>query len=213
MIAADIPHPPAASTTLIVSLGLIGQWQQFAALMAAVVLLTMQAFIINRLSGVCYPLWKPSSERGTDDLVATALATSKTSTATDPYSCVADQLVARKRIDTRQAIRLPMGSKSGLQVRLRTPGGQTRTPEPVNISLTGILVRFTESEAPDLPTGTRTELEIRLAGSVVKLTGEVSRRYEREFAFSFPEVLQAGKIKPPKPLRTIIRILERKQMR
>ena len=44
MIAADIPHPPAASTTLIVSLGLIQHWQECAALMSAVILLTRAGF-------------------------------------------------------------------------------------------------------------------------------------------------------------------------
>ena len=99
MIAADIPHPPAASTTLIVSLGLISQWQEFVALLIAVVLLTAQAFIINRLCGVCYPLWKSSPEKQTDDLVAAALATPSTSPAADPYSRVANQLVTRKRVE------------------------------------------------------------------------------------------------------------------
>ena len=52
MVVADIPHAPAASTTLFVSLGLMVQWQQLLAVMAAVVMLTVQSYLINRVSGI-----------------------------------------------------------------------------------------------------------------------------------------------------------------
>ena len=98
MIVADIPHPPAASTTLMVSLGLIAGWQELLALMTAVVLLTAQAFIINRLSGVYLPLWRPSPDQGTTELVATSLATQSAMSETDPYSHIAEQLAGRRRV-------------------------------------------------------------------------------------------------------------------
>src|SRR5262249_38393302 len=59
------PHPPAGATTLIVSLGLLTQPRQLLILMAAVVLLTAQAFVINRAAGVPYPLWRPPPEAAT----------------------------------------------------------------------------------------------------------------------------------------------------
>ena len=98
MIATNLPHPPAASTTLIVSLGLITGAQQLIALMVAVVLLTMQAFVINRLSGISYPLWKPHSESEGQSLVAAPLETRSASSPTDPYAAIADQLVRRERV-------------------------------------------------------------------------------------------------------------------
>jgi CBS-domain-containing membrane protein len=55
----DIPHAPAGATTLIVALGLLRTPEQLAILMAAVVLLTAQGFIINRLAGIAYPVWRP----------------------------------------------------------------------------------------------------------------------------------------------------------
>jgi CBS domain-containing membrane protein len=55
----DIPHAPAGATTLIVALGLLRTPEQLAILMAAVVLLTVQGFVINRLAGLPYPRWKP----------------------------------------------------------------------------------------------------------------------------------------------------------
>ena len=62
MVLCKVPHPPAGATTLIVSLGLMPHIQQVPILMAAVVLLTLQAIIINRLAGIDFPLWAPRSQ-------------------------------------------------------------------------------------------------------------------------------------------------------
>jgi len=62
MVLLKSPHPPAGATTLIVSLGLLTQPRQLLILMVAVVLLTAQAFIINRIAGIPYPLWSPPQE-------------------------------------------------------------------------------------------------------------------------------------------------------
>ena len=58
-------HPPAGATTLIVSLGIISQPKELVIIEVAVILLTAQAFAINRLAGIPYPLWRnhaPSRE-------------------------------------------------------------------------------------------------------------------------------------------------------
>jgi CBS-domain-containing membrane protein len=59
MVLLKSPHPPAGATTLIISLGLLTQPIKLVILMLAVVLLTGQAFVINRLAGIDYPLWRP----------------------------------------------------------------------------------------------------------------------------------------------------------
>ena len=59
MVWLRVPHPPAGATTLIVSLGILRTPAQLAVLMLAVVLLTVQGFVINRLAGIDYPLWRP----------------------------------------------------------------------------------------------------------------------------------------------------------
>lgn len=59
MVLLRVPHPPAGATTLIVSLGLLPRPGQLVVLMIAVVLLTGQAFVINRLAGIDYPVWAP----------------------------------------------------------------------------------------------------------------------------------------------------------
>ena len=58
MVWWRVPHPPAGATTLIVSLGILRQPWQLAVLMGAVVLLTIQGFVINRLAGIDYPWWR-----------------------------------------------------------------------------------------------------------------------------------------------------------
>jgi CBS domain-containing membrane protein len=58
-----VSHPPAGATTLIVSLGIIAHPKELVVIEVAVVLLTMQAFVINRLAGLPYPLWKGATRR------------------------------------------------------------------------------------------------------------------------------------------------------
>src|SRR5262245_32984371 len=57
MIRLNVPHPPAAATTLIVSLGVVSRPAYLVVLEAAVGLLVAQGIIINRLTGVRYPIW------------------------------------------------------------------------------------------------------------------------------------------------------------
>src|SRR5450631_2113127 len=58
MALLRISHPPAGATTLIVSLGIISQPKELVIIEVAVILLTAQAFAINRLAGIPYPVWK-----------------------------------------------------------------------------------------------------------------------------------------------------------
>lgn len=60
MVWAKVPHPPAGATTLIVSLGILREPEQLAVLMLAVALLVVQGFVINRLAGIPYPVWRPA---------------------------------------------------------------------------------------------------------------------------------------------------------
>ncbi len=62
MVLLRAAHPPAGATTLIVSLGILTRPSQLVILMIGVVLLTIQAFVINRLAGIPYPRWKASAQ-------------------------------------------------------------------------------------------------------------------------------------------------------
>jgi CBS-domain-containing membrane protein len=62
LVRFNLDHPPAASTTLIVSLGLMSSPAELAVLMLAVAFITAQAIVMNRRAGFPYPLWKPSRD-------------------------------------------------------------------------------------------------------------------------------------------------------
>ena len=57
MILLRVTHPPAAATTLIISLGIIHEPFQLVEIELAVVLMTLMAIGINRIAEVDYPLW------------------------------------------------------------------------------------------------------------------------------------------------------------
>lgn len=58
MAVLHVQHPPAGATTMIVSLGILAKPEYLAVIEIAVVLLAAQAFVINRLAGLPYPLWR-----------------------------------------------------------------------------------------------------------------------------------------------------------
>lgn len=58
MVLLRVNHPPAGATTLIVSLGILSKPHDLVIIEVAVVMLTAQAFAINRLAGLPYPLWR-----------------------------------------------------------------------------------------------------------------------------------------------------------
>lgn len=103
MIAGNIPHPPAASTTLIISLGLMTGWDELLALVAAVILLTVQAFCINRIFGISYPVWKAKPEHGGQELVVSALGLRSAPQSGDTYAELADRLAARDNLNVRRS--------------------------------------------------------------------------------------------------------------
>ena len=59
MILLNAAHPPAGATTLIISLGAIVRPLHLLIIELALVLLVVQAIVINRLAGLDYPLWRP----------------------------------------------------------------------------------------------------------------------------------------------------------
>jgi CBS-domain-containing membrane protein len=58
MVLLHVNHPPAGATTMIVSLGILARPEYLPIIEIAVVLLTAQAFVINRLAGLPYPIWR-----------------------------------------------------------------------------------------------------------------------------------------------------------
>ncbi len=60
MVLFRVSHPPAGATTLIVSLGLLSGIENLIIVEIAVFLVIVQAFVINRLAGLPYPIWENS---------------------------------------------------------------------------------------------------------------------------------------------------------
>ncbi|MBI1381043.1 MAG: HPP family protein [Planctomycetaceae bacterium] len=61
MARFDLPHPPAGATTLIVATGLMGGAREVAAILAAVVALTLVGKLVHRISGEPFPWWAPGA--------------------------------------------------------------------------------------------------------------------------------------------------------
>src|SRR5262249_39972290 len=57
MVLLGVVHAPAGATTLIVALGIITTPVHLGIIELAVALLVLQAFAVNRLAGIGYPLW------------------------------------------------------------------------------------------------------------------------------------------------------------
>lgn len=64
MILFRAHHPPAGATALIVSLGLMPKLGQIPVLLGAVCLLLLQAWAMNRLAGIPFPLWSARRDHG-----------------------------------------------------------------------------------------------------------------------------------------------------
>ncbi|MFZ0662858.1 MAG: HPP family protein [Acidobacteriaceae bacterium] len=63
MVAFSVSHPPAGATTLIVALGILYKPWYLVVIEAAVVLLVLQAWALNHLAGLDYPLWFRKGEK------------------------------------------------------------------------------------------------------------------------------------------------------
>ena len=57
MVYLSISHPPAGATTLIVALGILSKPHYLVVIEAAVILLAIQAWVLNHLAGLPYPTW------------------------------------------------------------------------------------------------------------------------------------------------------------
>jgi len=65
MVLLRVSHPPAGATTLIVSLGILTRPEYLVIIEIAVILLTAQAWVINRIAGLDYPIWEKRAANST----------------------------------------------------------------------------------------------------------------------------------------------------
>ncbi len=64
LILLRVVHPPAAATTLIVSLGIITQPWQLLIIEIAVAAMVACGFALNRFAGLPYPWWESPARGG-----------------------------------------------------------------------------------------------------------------------------------------------------
>lgn len=64
MVWLRAAHPPAAATSLLVSMGLISSLWHLPLLLAGALILVLQAFVMHRVAGVKYPYWAPRDADG-----------------------------------------------------------------------------------------------------------------------------------------------------
>ncbi|MBN2320092.1 MAG: PilZ domain-containing protein [Acidobacteria bacterium] len=112
-------------------------------------------------------------------------------------------------METRVSYRFPIRGREGLFVRLLLANGRTLFPKPIDLSLTGILIEFDETEDPDLLSPSEVELELRLEAHSVQLKAVIKRRDGHRYGLFFPETVTSGGINAPSSLRLITMALER----
>jgi hypothetical protein len=69
---------------------------ELVVIMLGVILLTIQAFVINRLSGIAYPVWSGKDKRN-GGIAASALELDVAESKSDTYRSIADQITSRKK--------------------------------------------------------------------------------------------------------------------
>ncbi len=97
-------HPPAASTTMIASMGLMYSWSNISVLILSVALISLQAWAMHRLNGIKFPLWAPS-RRESGPRIETKLG------EISPSTCRCDEMEElAHRLITRRGPDYPGGS-------------------------------------------------------------------------------------------------------
>ena len=102
MAATGLVHPPAASTTMIASMGLMNDWHNIPVLIIATALICLQGYIMHRISGVEYPLWAPLDEEHSPVIKTRLGDLSFKEDHGGDIKEIADRLAARQRLGNRK---------------------------------------------------------------------------------------------------------------
>ena len=115
--------------------------------------------------------------------------------------------------ESRIAFRVPLGHDTELRARVVDENGKTWAPQPLDISMTGILIEFPANDVPGFQIDDRLQVELRMNDHVAQLEGFVRRCEGRGYGLIFPEVLRGADFDPPAALRAIVNTLERTWLR
>ena len=111
-------------------------------------------------------------------------------------------------IESRMAYRVPIEDKFLLSARLFAKEGQVYLPRPIDLSFTGILIEFDETEDPDFSISDEFRLELRLDVHVIQLKAVVRRRDGHRYGLFFSEIVTKYGVNAPQGLRQIVGLLE-----
>ena len=115
-------------------------------------------------------------------------------------------------IEQRMGFRVPLSISSGLSVSI-TFGDKTCSVRPLNISLSGILVEFSEGEVYEMPIYTRIKIRLQLQDKTAVLNGVVRRRSGNQYGILFPDAIRDNELVPPDSLQVIYAKLEKQWLR
>jgi len=114
--------------------------------------------------------------------------------------------------ELRMGFRVPLSISRGLSTSL-TFGGKTCSVRPLNLSLSGILVEFSEDEVFEMPIDTQIKIRIQLQETTTVLNGVVMRRSGNQYGIFFPDSVRGEELDPPDSLQAICTKLEKQWLR
>ena len=98
MIITGIMHPPAASSCLIASLGLVKSLYQAVGMVGSMIFICLAGYVMNNLAGIEYPLWSPESEAPLPK-IKTVLGDVSELESDDEIERLAAKIVLRQKLD------------------------------------------------------------------------------------------------------------------
>lgn len=121
------------------------------------------------------------------------------------------------KAENRRSFRVPVRpSEEGgnLRVRITTVNREEWVGEALDISMSGILLDLVGDDSPNVSIDSEVQVELQLGRRVVGgLSAVVRHNEEGCLGLFFPDTIKLGQLQPPKPLRSIVTILERRWLR
>ena len=117
-----------------------------------------------------------------------------------------------KEKELRMGFRVPLSVSRGITASIIF-GGKTCSVRPLNLSLSGILVEFSEGEVYEMPIDTHIKIRIQLQQITTVLNGVVSRRSGNQYGIFFPDSVRGKELDPPDSLQAICTTLEKQWLR
>ena len=114
--------------------------------------------------------------------------------------------------ELRMGFRVPLSISSSLSASI-TFGNKTCSVRPLNLSLSGIFVEFSESEVYEMPMDTQIKIRLQLQDTTTVLNGAVSRRSGNQYGIFFPDSFRGNELDPPDSLQAICTKIENHWLR